>query len=575
MPFVTTAAATLAARDSLAGFEPWTAAERAVIANLSRGGFERLGDGGLPEAAAGGVTVRAELIRVLVTGGPDVPRIHEKGIRVVGALLTGTLDLEGCRIARSLCLIDCRLDGPLILRGAVVDAISLDGSTVPGLFAERLDARDDLTLRGAVFTGPVRLPGCRIGGSLVADAAAFDGAGGPALDASGLEARGSVVLRGARAVGAVALGNATLSGDLEAAGLAIDHAGGLALDGHGLTVAGNVVLRGASVRGETMLDGTTIGGDLDLSGGRFHAPDGSAFAFGRSRVDGAFILRAGAAIEGHLALNGTTVGLLVDDPASWPAAGNLSLNHFRYGALLASPVGAGTRLAWLALQDDPARIGDDFWPQPYETLAEVLAGMGHDEDAREVLFEKEKLARKARRARASSRVLRALLWARDATLGATVGYGRKGHRAFAWLAVLWVSGALLLAAAAERNAVRPNVPVILRSPEWVLCGYPRGTPVTLVSLEARRTGLAAPGQSQLACWRETPESRTFPRFDPWMFAGDSMLPALDSGQRSYWAPDTGVPFGAFVKGYIYVTTLAGWALSLLAVAAFSGIVRSR
>ena len=60
---------------------------------------------------------------------------------------------------------------------------------------------------------------------------------------------------------------------------------------------------------------------------------------------------------------------------------------------------AETRLDWLSRQT-PERWGEDFWPQPYEQLAAVLGEMGHDEDKRRVLIEKERLSRRARRARA-------------------------------------------------------------------------------------------------------------------------------------------------------------------------------
>jgi len=76
--------------------------------------------------------------------------------------------------------------------------------------------------------------------------------------------------------------------------------------------------------------------------------------------------------------------------------GDLLLNRCLYGALLGSAVESASRLDWLSRQT-PRRWGEDFWPQPYEQLAGVLGQMGHDEDKRRVLIEKERLARRARR----------------------------------------------------------------------------------------------------------------------------------------------------------------------------------
>jgi hypothetical protein len=97
----------------------------------------------------------------------------------------------------------------------------------------------------------------------------------------------------------------------------------------------------------------------------------------------------------------------------------------------------------------------------------------------------------------------------------------------------------------------------------------------LPSLGVARPGLAAPGQSQQACYLAQPEAQAFPKFNAWMFALEALLPAVDAGQSSAWAPDTRHGFGTFAKAWVYVLTLVGWALSLLAVAGFSGIVRSR
>ncbi len=561
-------------RRTLEEFGPLGPAERVLLAGLDEGVFDRVGDGSRPEAPDPARRIRASLLRFLLLGGPDAPRIHEKGIRLVGAFIDGGLDLEGCRIPRDIGLVDCRFSAAPVLRSAVVDTLYLDGSAMPGLFAERLEARGDVTLRRAAIGGTAFLPGARLGGGLHADDAAIGpGEEAVSLDLTGFAAGGSMTLRGARLAGGLVLANARLGGDLEATGLEVARPEARALDGDGLETVGDVVLRQARLRGEAVFEGARIGGDADLSLAHLSAPGRIALSFARARVASAFILREGTRIDGLLALNGARLGYLVDAPQSWPAPGDLALNRCVYDGILSAPVDAGTRLGWLALQD-PRRFDDDFWPQPYEELARVLGAMGHTEDACRVLFEKERLQRQARRARTRSPLLRRALRAVDGLLGVTVGYGLKVQRVFAWLAALWIVGASLLAVGEARDAIRPNVAVILRSPEWVLCGVGRDDRVQLTSVDAARAGLAAPGQSQLDCWRGQPEAASYPKFNAFMFAVDTMLPALDTGQRAYWAPDTRVPFGRILKQMTYALTIAGWALSLLAVAAFSGIVRS-
>lgn len=560
--------------ESLDSFRPFSQAEEILIGGLGDGKFDRLADGALPETDDPDRIIRAALLRFLILGGPAAPATHEKGIRISGAHVSGVLDLEGCRIPRDIGLVDCRFDGALVLRSAVIDTLYLDGSVLPSLLGERLETRGDVYLRSATLGGPMLLPGARIGGSIVADGARFAGGTDLAIAAPGLEMRGSVLLRGATVDGGVDLTNARLHGDLEAIGARIEHPHGAALLASGLDVRGDILLQRATLVGSAKLDGARCGGDLDLSGGAFTGSDGLALAINRATVGGAFILRDGTRIEGLLSLNGTTLGLMVDDRASWPAPGDLALNRCLYGAFLASPADAKTRLEWLGLQQ-PARFGEDFWPQPYERLAAVLFDMGHNEDAQQVLFEKERLQRRARRARANTRAGRAALGLVDALLRVTLGYGRRPALAFLWLGAFWIAGAGLLEFAWVNDAMRPNVPFVLRSPEWMLCELPAGQELRSSSLSEPRAGLSAPGQSQLDCFLAQPEAASFPKFNPWMYAVDALLPAVDTGQRSFWSPDTRMPIGAVAKGFTYTLTIAGWALGLLAVAGFSGLVRSR
>ena len=119
----------------------------------------------------------------------------------------------------------------------------------------------------------------------------------------------------------------------------------------------------------------------------------------------------------------------------------------------------------------------------------------------------------------------------------------------------------------------PNSPVVLRAPEWTLCGIEQGEQRSLVA-SGTSQGLAAPGQNQLACFRQRWEASSFPAFSPWMYSLDTLLPVLDMGQRSYWRPNPTKPGGRVAINYFYFHSVVGWALSLLAVAGFSGLVKS-
>jgi hypothetical protein len=549
-------------------------AEQALVNEADGGSFDNLiADPSAPEDDPRR-SVRADVLRLLILGAPDAPRVHEKGVRVRGAVIHGNLDLEGCRIDRDIGLVDCVFKGGLILRSATIDTLFLDGSRLPAINAERLHARGDVLLRQTVVDGPVLLPGARIGGSLVADGAQIMRLGERALDATNADVRGDVSLIGAAIRGRIALAGARLAADLDATGATLHNPGAVALGAEGASIRGDVLLRHSVLSGELRLNGARCEAGLDLSAGTFSAPGADACNLRGATLRGTFAMKEGARIDGLLDLSGATVGAIVDDPASWPGAGDLALNRCLYGAFLAAPADAAIRLRWLALQA-PGRWQEDFWPQPYEHLAAVLTDMGHNEDAARVLFEKERLQRRARRRRARTWLGSAALWLRDLFLRFTVGYGRRSLMVLVWLALLWIGGSAALIFAWEADAMRPNMPFILRLPEWVQCAVETDAQIYIPSLAEHRPGLAAAGQSQLDCYLAQPEAAAYPAFNPYMFAIDAILPAVETGQRGFWSPDTRMPVGQVAKGVDYGLTISGWVLGLLAVAALSGLVRSR
>ena len=52
------------------------------------------------------------------------------------------------------------------------------------------------------------------------------------------------------------------------------------------------------------------------------------------------------------------------------------------------------------------------------------------------------------------------------------------------------------------------------------------------------------------------------------------FPLVEIEQQAHWTPDEDKPGGVLAKGLMYAKIILGWALSLLAVAGFSGLVKS-
>jgi hypothetical protein len=560
---------------SLADFQPLQPAEVRVVAGLGSGDFNRIGNGLCPTGNDPSRIVRAELLRLLILGGGgDDFRLHEKGLRLSGAEVTGILDLEGCRIPRDIALTDCRFDASPVLRSAVIDNLFLDGSALPGLQAERLEARGGLSICSATVDGEIRLRGARVGGNIEADGAKIAAPDGFAIDADGLESRGGILLRGADVRGGINLSGVRLGGDVNVAGSRIERPGEVALNADGIAARGDMALRAAAITGEVRLLGAHFGGDIDCTSATFEQPGGYALRLNRARIDGAFFLRQGAAILGTLDLTATEIGAIDDEEVCWPQRGDLLLNRCRYGAFIGGPIDAASRLDWLERQVSE-RWEEDFWPQPYEQLATVLREMGHDEEARAVLIVKERLQRRARRARAKSPLVRAALALNDGVLAVTVRYGRQPLLALLWLILFWAIGVVVFGLAEQSSALKPNSPVVLRSLEWTMCNLQRADSRYMPSTGQVMTGRASAGQSQLSCFLSQPEASSYPEFNPWMYSLDALLPVMEIGQKQYWRPDPAKPNGMLTLNYYYFLSVIGWALSLLAVAGFSGLVKSK
>ncbi|WP_246529455.1 hypothetical protein [Microvirga zambiensis] len=558
---------------TLDGFRPLLPAEEVVLSRLPSGGLDRLGDGVRPGADDPARAVRASFLRFLLLGGEEGYRPHEKGVRISGAWIQGVLDLEGCRVSRDIRLKDCRFDAVPVFRSAIIDRLFLDGSSLPGFQAERLEVRGGLYLRGSHANGEVRLTDSRLGGNLVCDGAVIQSPGGFALNAEGLEVR-NVFCRDADFRGGVNLRGARLEASFDCAGSTIFRPDEVAIAADAIQVQGGFLLRSGNVTGEVRLTGARIAGDLDCTSTVITNSGRDALQLSRVLVEGAFFLRKEARIDGTLAMTGASVGTLHDEAPCWPKKGELLLNRCRYGAFIDGPVDAEGRLEWLSRQVPDGR-GEEFWPQPYEQLASVFREMGHDEDATTVLIEKERLQRRARRRRARHALWRAMLAVKDGLLAITVAYGRQPLLALVWLAFFWALGVAVFGYAERQGAFKPNSAVVLRSPEWTMCGVDRSEQRFLSATQTAVDGRAESGQTQFSCFRQQWEASSYPEINPWMYSLDVLLPVLEMDQKTYWRPDPSKPSGGSALSYYYFQSIVGWVLSLLAVAGFSGIVRSR
>jgi hypothetical protein len=348
---------------------------------------------------------------------PQGEALSAGGVRVGGGLFflrgftaRGGLRLVGAKLAANLSLTGASLINP----GAV--AVMLDHATMTFCNATELTCAGTFSLTSAEIAGGVDLTSAHLDAGPGNLALAADGISiGDTLVLTQLHAQGQLSLRAARIARGVLLTSATL-----------DNPGQTACRLSGAEIAGDVIGRQLTVTGGLRLTGAKIGGRLTLDQVRLHDPGGTALA-GRGLEAGRLSLRPAAPIQGTVNLSHARIGVIRDDPATWPA--QLSLDGLTYQAL-EPRLPARQRLPWLAR--DPA----GHQAQPYEHLASCYVSIGQPTQARTVWYARERLQR-----RTASPLTRAWGIIQDITLG----YGYRPWRALAWLALLLAAGSITFA----------------------------------------------------------------------------------------------------------------------------------
>ena len=370
---------------SLDDFEPLLPAEKKLLECCRTGELAVIGDE-RPEEEGGDNGVRAAFVRFLVLGGGDRAPVHEQGVQLHGAWLSGTLDLEAAEAERPLWLFTCRI--------------------------ERIKAlQAKLVILG--------LSGCRLESGLEGDR---------------LSCAGAIFLRnGFHSAGAVRLLGATIGGDLDCTNALFENPGEQTLVVDGAQIAGSLILaRGFSSVGTVRLNGTQIGGDVNCEDGSFENPDGIAFACDGALIARRLLFRSVRKLTGSVVLSVARVGTLCDDLESWNGAGGgLWLDGLIYDRLAGgAPTDSAARLAWLDLQFAP-HLGEDFRPGPWEQLVRVLREMGHPDEARAIAVEKQN---RLRRVGQLPRGTHSFHW----LYGALVGYGYRPMRLLAVTGAVWL-----------------------------------------------------------------------------------------------------------------------------------------
>ncbi|MFF3937445.1 hypothetical protein [Streptomyces phaeofaciens] len=330
----------------------------------------------------------------------------------------GGINLYGASIGGSLHLEDSTLTGTGERRGE--PALQLLCATVGG---------DIQAGSGLVVRGCVDLRDTTVRGTVVLMRARLHHPAGTALKAHRLHVGGDINLRkGFVSQGTVDLRDARVGGSVLLEGADLTGLAGPSLRADGIEVGAELKLcDGLTAHGRISLSSVTVRGRLCFESALFDVPSGERALTCRGSTAAELALNLRAAPAGSVDLSHMRIGVLRDDPATWPDS--LVLEGVVYDST--DPTLPGRRrLSWL--DRDPT----GFTPQPYEQLAANYQRHGRDADARTVLLAKQRRMRTT-----LARPARVWSFLQDAT----VGYGYRPLRAVLLLAVFFTVGTAMFA----------------------------------------------------------------------------------------------------------------------------------
>jgi hypothetical protein len=438
-------------------------------------------------------TIRAEVVCALLLGARAPIPGRTAGVRVTGARIVGQSELRHGRIEVPLTLRRCwiedtlRLDesiamsidlsgshvGRILAEGARIrGSLKLDDTTVSGdpAFALRLDeitVDTDLSAKRMTCLGPVRLNGANIGAILDMTGSTLSQPGDVALNLGSARIGRAMLLSDARLKGQLRLPGAYCGGLALLSRTHITEVAGTAIEAEGFEVSGDGYFQhGFQADGGVVLVGAKFGGILSFRGSKLHSDaHNPALHCGGMQVSRGLYLNHGFRSVGEVRLIGVQIGGHLDLVGIAEDCGPLTLYHASVATIRDGKVENWPSevlidgLTYNAF--DPYLPGKDrlellrrqrggYRAQPYEFMAAYYRALGHEEDARVVLMEKERVRRAEGRP-----------WDRfvGVIFGTLVGYGYRPARALLFSVLIQIAASAFFASW-RPTQVRPEDHVV-------------------------------------------------------------------------------------------------------------------
>lgn len=393
--------------------------------------------------------VRAEVIASLAFAKQPRGRGGIPPLRLAGARVTGHLDFSGAEVCRTIALEHCYLDERPEFSDSRTRSILLTRCSLPGLNGYRMRVEGQFDLTEAIVNDRISLVNAYIAGELIINGSKILNPGGWTLFAGGLTVEGTLFARrGFESRGSMRLVGAHMNGGMTLDKARLFGGEGDALVAHDLRVQGRLSCNEIVAEGAIRMPGAHINGWFSLRDATIKAPATALDC--RRVVADELLLTVAEPVEGIIDLGYAHLSVLYDDPNTWPT--DIRLDGLSYNSLVTVKETSGQsdtikglreladrsgvisppveRLAWLR------RSSTGYRPQPYEQLASFYRNVGHDDQARRVLLEKQ-------RVRHATQNIGGKIWGHVQDW--SVGYGYRPWLAAFWLIALIALGSIVFA----------------------------------------------------------------------------------------------------------------------------------
>ena len=564
------------------------------------------------ETGEGANVIRAGMIRSLIVGDGGNTLIEGNDILLRGAWIHGDLDLSHIYMPYSVRFINCYFDGGVLLNYSKCRLLSMEGSHLAGyMIGKGVIVDSDVRICDGFFAECGVLLSCaNIGGDLLCGNSVLKQRNKFAFAADEIQVGGSVRMKETSIEGVATLSSARIGKILNLHGSHLKNNNGKALFAESMSVGNDILMgNGFTAEGGVYLTDTGIGGHLLCNGGNFKNPGQFAIYAERISTKGNVFMDSEFIAEGDVmlsqanisnlycrggVLNGTlnmerakirdslvfenasgngmvdlffaTTDILSDDKISREKL-SFNLRGFSYARLIHDE-DVQSRIDWLNRQ--ATEFG--FFRQQFEHAAKVLFAMGHNEDARSVLFAMEKRVTEEKGLSKSPKLGRKVReWTRKALRwiwGTTIGYNHKLGRMLATSAVIVFVGAVIFGVADSRGYIVPHQPVVLASAKYKQ--IVRNEKAHVDKCSAAKRPRLRPTNAAVCLFPG------YPRFDALWFSMDIFLPTSPLHQELYWYPHPRAENAAWrylLLTWYWFQVIVGWVLTSTFVLVITGIMQ--